>query len=147
MSPVDLVTVAGLLILRVGIPVGVVALLAYGLHRLDRRWEAEARAQSAPSLAAPPPAAQAPRPATRGVDVPGPQLPYEPALAPRPASWAASATAQPCWEKHGCGERERRACPAHANPTVICWQARLRVERQLPERCFTCDIFAGQPPA
>ena len=36
---------AGMFVLRIGIPIGVVAVLAYLLKRLDRRWEAEARAK------------------------------------------------------------------------------------------------------
>ena len=36
--------VVGLFVLRLGVPVAVVALVGYALHRLDAKWEAEAAA-------------------------------------------------------------------------------------------------------
>ncbi|MEZ4637213.1 MAG: hypothetical protein R2856_20040 [Caldilineaceae bacterium] len=45
--------VVGLFVLRLGVPVAVVALVGYALHRMDAKWEAEAdayRRQSMPKV-------------------------------------------------------------------------------------------------
>lgn len=42
--------VVGLFVLRLGVPVAVVALVGYALHRLDAKWESEAAAYRRQSL-------------------------------------------------------------------------------------------------
>ena len=39
--------VAGLFVLRLGVPVAIVVIVGYVLHRLDAKWEAEARLKAA----------------------------------------------------------------------------------------------------
>jgi hypothetical protein len=88
----DIAVFIGMLLLRVGVPAMIVLGVGYFLKRLDRRWEAEARAYQA-KVAAQQPAEQptvqpeAPAPSRRpGKQPVTPQpLPFIPALLDSPA--------------------------------------------------------------
>jgi hypothetical protein len=151
MSFLDLVVVAGMFFLRIGVPLLVMAGLVYGLTRLDRRWEAEARA-SRQAEAAKQPAVQpgtrpqAPKPGTViRVPAPQPQVPWVPPpavgkLPTQPGLMAAPAP-QSCWEAKGCSDAKRAECAAPQHPGVLCWQARFNAEGAIPEDCVECDQF------
>ena len=72
----DIAVFIGMLLLRVGVPALIIVAVGYGLKRLDRRWEAEARQYQA-KVASEQPAVQP--------EVPAPQ-PAVPAPAASPAS-------------------------------------------------------------
>jgi hypothetical protein len=138
----------GLLILRIGVPLGIVLLLGYFLKRLDRRWEAEARAQRAAAAAVDQPAVQpvAPRPARpSGVDVPGPQLPYAPIPLVGLQPGLILLDGKRCSDIKGCSEQSKAKCPAVLHPDTPCWQARRESEGRLPAGCSECDIFLRYP--
>jgi hypothetical protein len=140
--------VLGLFVLRIGVPLGIVLLLGYFLKRLDRRWEAEARAERAAAAMTEQPAAQpvAPRPARRtGVDVPGPQRPYAPipVLASQPTLILMDG--KHCWDINGCSEQSKAKCAAVKHPDSPCWQARRESEGRMPAKCPDCDIFLSYP--
>lgn len=109
----------GLLLLRVGIPLAVMVLVAWAFGRLDARWQAEADARRASQAVA------------------------SGKLAPA-AVKAALAASKPCWEIHGCSEEQRRNCPACQLLDLPCWMARLRTENRLPSRCYGCALFLGR---
>ncbi len=151
MSFLDLVVVAGMFFLRIGAPLLVMAGLVYGLKRLDRRWEAEARAsRQAEAVVQPATRPQAPRPGTVvRVPAPQPQLPWVPPpavgkLPIQPGLMAAPAP-QPCWEAKGCSDAMRAQCAAPQRPGVPCWQARFDAEGAIPEDCVKCDQFQRYP--
>ena len=112
----EFLAVAGLFVLRIGVPLLIMVGLVYLLKRLDRRWEADARAAQQPAKAAEQPAVQpavqpqAPKPATV-VRVPTqqPPLPWlpPPAVGQRPAQQPglmAAPAAKACWDVKGCSE-------------------------------------------
>jgi len=151
-SSMDFLIVIGMFVLRIGVPLAVLAGLGYLLRWLDRRWEAEARAEQAARQAAQPgpqalPAPAAPaRPARRsGVDVPGPQLPFDPGLIRGPQPAMALTDTRHCWDVKGCSPEKVAQCPAFTHPDVPCWQARTKVEHQMPESCFGCEVFKNYP--
>jgi hypothetical protein len=45
---VDTAAVAGMFILRLGVPIAITFAVAYALKRLDAKWQAEARQKAAP---------------------------------------------------------------------------------------------------
>jgi hypothetical protein len=144
----DIVVLLGMFVVRIGIPLGVVLLLGYFLKRLDRRWEAEARAERAAAAAAEQPAAQpaAPRPVRRsGVDIPGPQLPFEPVPLRIPQPGLVLIDGRHCWDVKGCSEQSKAKCPATQHPDMPCWQARMESEGRMPDACPDCDIFQRYP--
>src|SRR5512133_1803263 len=144
----DIVVLLGMFVVRIGIPLGVVLLLGYFLKRLDRRWETEARAERAAAAAAEEPAARpaAPRPARgSGVDIPGPQLPFEPIPLRSPQPGLVLMDGKHCWDVKGCSEHSKANCPAVQHPDRPCWQARMEREGQMPDACPDCDIFQRYP--
>ncbi len=157
LSFVDVLAVVGFFALRIGVPLLVMAGIIYLLKRLDRRWEAEARAMQERTQPAERPAVRpavqpgAPRPGTT-VRVPAPQpvLPWvpPPAVGRVPAQQSglmAAAALQPCWTAKGCSEGQRAACPAPQHPELPCWQARFDAEGAIPEDCVKCDAFQRYP--
>ncbi len=111
-----------LFILRLGIPLALSLLLAWGLHRLDKYWQSKpGRPQAIPGQ--PSGATEA-----RATDVP-------PGLVDRP-----------CWAYRGCPESKRKSCPAGCGTDVLCWLARLRHDGRLPAACRTCPIFTPTSP-
>jgi hypothetical protein len=144
----DIAVLFGMVIVRIGIPLGVVLLLGYFLKRLDRRWEAEARAERTAAAAAEQPVARpaAPRPVRpSGVDIPGPQLPFEPIPLRIPQPGLVLINEKHCWDVKGCSEQSKAKCPAVQHPNIPCWQARMESEGQIPATCPDCDIFQRHP--
>jgi hypothetical protein len=149
----DILALAGLFALRVGVPLLIMAGLVYLLKRLDRRWEAEARETQQRAQAAEQPAVQpqAPRPATV-VRVPTqqPQLPWipPPAVGQRPGQQPglmAAPAPRACWDVKGCSDSQRAQCAAPKRPDVPCWQARFDAEGAIPEDCVKCESFQRYP--
>jgi hypothetical protein len=153
----DILALAGLFVLRVGVPLLIMIGLVYLLKRLDRRWEAEARATQQRAKATGQPGVQpavqpqAPRSATV-VRVPTqqPQLPWvpPPAVGQRPGQQPGLMTApapQPCWDIKGCSDSQRTQCAAPKRPDVPCWQARFDAEGAIPEDCVKCELFQRYP--
>ncbi len=162
----DILAVIGLFVLRIGVPIAVVAGLAYALKRLDKRWQAEAEEQltaqppavrpatqpakqpvkqpavSVPAAAAAAKAAAAERERVR-VDKAGRPLPFDPtSLQP---GLVARAEGRACWDVKGCAKSAYEQCAAYANPTQACWQARLEAEGKIPDACPSCEIFQRYP--
>jgi hypothetical protein len=48
----------------------------------------------------------------------------------------------PCWLVRKCDPAKRDNCPAYKQQGIPCWQARLRVEGQMPDSCPACPIYA-----
>lgn len=163
---VDIAVVAGMMFLRIGVPLLIILAIGYGLKRLDRRWEAEARRDAAkrageqpqPEIPAPQPSAPAPvgRPGKQPVTPqPLPFIPPPVRNEERPSLYAQvglssaksglSASAKHCWDEKGCSESQMQACPASAHPDQACWQARFNAEGHIPEECVSCDIFQRYP--
>jgi len=111
----EAVVIAGMFLLRLGVPLAIMLLVGYLLRRLDAQWQAEAQMQ--------PGTTQAQRPV-----VPTPAL-------TKPA-------AQPCWVEKGCDEARRARCPAPKRPNIPCWLARRQAEGRLPAECYNCSRFA-----
>lgn len=109
-----------LIVLRLGIPIAVTVLIAWGLRRLDARWQAEAAAQ------------QSSRAVAAG-DLDG------------AAVTSPLAAQQPCWELNNCSDAQRGNCPACAALDIPCWMARLRADGKLPARCYGCALFRTRP--
>lgn len=153
---VDLLMIAGFFALRIGAPILVMVGLVYLLKRLDRRWEAEARATQArvqpTTQPAEQPGAAMPRRGTtvRVPTTPQPVLPWAPpptagrTPAPQPGLMAAPMP-QPCWAVKGCSDTKRANCPALQHPEAPCWQARFDAEGAIPEECVHCEVFQRYP--
>lgn len=163
----DIAVFTGLLLLRVGVPALIVLGIGYFLKRLDRRWEAEARAYQAKVASEQPAVGEelpAPLPAPTPSRRPGKQpvtpqpLPFIP---PQPASKeqrpgmyvqpgivagpGVSAAGKHCWDEKSCGESKKANCAAPSHPDQACWQARFNAEGHVPEECVSCDIFQRYP--
>ena len=108
--------IIGMFLLRLGIPLAVIAVVCHWFKCLDARWTAEAnafqRAQRWDADAA--------------------------------AAYTAqqSFLQTPCWEQRGCQEEQRTRCAAGQQPCLPCWLARMRSEGRLPTACAGCAIFA-----
>jgi hypothetical protein len=154
LSFTDILALAGLFVLRVGVPLLITVGIVYLLKRLDRRWEAEARATQQRAQAAEQPAVQPavqPKPATV-VRVPAqqPQLPWipPPAVGQRPGQQPglmAAPAPKPCWNIKGCSDSQRAQCAAPKRADVPCWQARFDAEGAIPEDCVRCEVFQRYP--
>jgi hypothetical protein len=115
----EILGVAGLFILRLGVPIAIMAVIGYGLRRLDAKWEAEATASRE----------------------------WEAVPSQVEALKIAEQPEQPCWEIKGCDEERRANCPSCKALDVPCWVARLRATGRLPRECHNCDLFALNPAA
>ena len=122
-----------LFIMRLGIPVLVTVAIAYGLRRLDARWQAEAEAKAQTKSVVP--QAPQPKPARigNGITIPLRQP-------------VAGAAGQPCWSLKGCSELMRANCAAFHQPNVPCWSARMNAEGRLPEGCKDCKVYQPTAP-
>ncbi len=109
-----------LFVLRLGIPIAVTILIAWGLRRLDARWQAEAAAQQSSRAVA-----------AGDLDAAAVTSPL--------------AAQQPCWELNNCSDAQRGDCPACAALDIPCWMARLRADGKLPARCYGCALFRTRP--
>lgn len=107
-------SILSILLLRVGVPLAVTGGLAWWLQRLDKRWQAENRAEYL--------AANWGRQHVGAVEEQERQA--------------------PCWVMRGCSAEARAKCAAYGRPTLPCWLVRLRREGKLPKACLKCELFA-----
>ncbi len=107
----EIVVLAALFLLRLGIPVAITIGVCALLRCFDRKWEEEAQRNATQSAA----------PSTEGAP--------------------ASSKPLPCWLIKGCSTQQRDECPAYLNQTLPCWLVRLRVEGRVPQLCANCDLF------
>jgi len=156
-SLVDVLVLIGMFALRFGVPLLIVVGLGYLLKRIDRRWEAEARAQQQAEAGEQPGVRPiAPLPAGRQAPlkrVPPPELPFVPpprmvkgAEAGAPLGALAFQSGKRCYDYRDCEESRRSQCPAAGQPHLPCWQARFDAEGQMPEECADCAMFRVYPP-
>jgi len=105
----------GLFLVRLGIPLAIMAAVSYWLRRVDERWTAEARAYQQ----------------AKAWEAQAEATPFgqQPALDP------------PCWVQRGCSAEERTHCAASQQPCIPCWLARLRQNHELPASCIRCPLF------
>ena len=111
----ELLTIAGMFILRLGVPLIVTLLVTWMLHRLDERWRRQALQNR--------------------------QLPASTAL-PAADPGAQPRAPVPCWGYRRCPEACHTLCPAYLAPELPCWLARLRADGRLPAGCRTCPLFS-----
>jgi hypothetical protein len=146
MDFIDVMGVIGMFLLRVGVPLAITAGVVYLLKRLDRRWEAEARAQQGVAKAEEQPTRL---PVTPKKRAPSPELPFiPPPVQPErriQPGLVAAPVGQPCWNVKGCAPDAREKCAAPEHPDMPCWQARFEAEGKIPEECVGCDIFQRYP--
>jgi len=109
-----------LVVLRLGVPITVTAVIVWGLRRLDARWQAEAEAQ------------RTSRAVTAG-------------LVSSSVTASPLAAARSCWEHHNCPPEKRQHCAGCALTDLPCWMARLRADGKLPARCYGCALFRTRP--
>lgn len=110
----DILALGFLAVLRFGVPLAVIAGVAYLLIRYSK-----AQVQA---------------------DI---QTPRE-AEALAPAEWAKAITvppAIPCWEQKKCDAATRANCAAYRRSHVPCWLAVQVAEGQLRSGCLTCDLY------
>jgi hypothetical protein len=102
--------------LRCIVPLMITVAIGYLMNRLVDRWEAEEAAE------------EAARPETQPI---------------LPAAKVADSAAKnlPCWLIRNCDEKKRAGCPAHNEPSLPCWIARLMSEGDLPSSCPDCPIY------
>lgn len=151
---VDFLVFLGIVILRFGAPLLVVAGFAFLLKRLDRRWEAEAREYAAKQATAQPeatePAVEHEMPVRQ--PVPAPQVPF--IVPPAPARDQRQQVAQPSMmapvaDPNRSASRPKASgkiqCSAPQGGDRPCWQVRLEAENKIPDECVNCDIFQRHP--
>lgn len=157
-SFLDLLVVVGMMFIRIGVPAVVIGLLAYGLKRLDARWEREAGDYAAKQTGAQPGVRpQQPRPAIparKPTPAPMPFVPppaikdsrVQPGVSMASAQPGMQAAAQqPCWDAKDCSGAVRSECAAPQHPDQPCWQARFDAEGAIPADCIECDVFQRYP--
>lgn len=121
MTQTETLFILGGFLLRLGVPIAVIALVTWFLHRLDARWRAESN--------------------TEGLHSPGQSA------ASAATSSLLQAKGKPCWEVKGCSEAQRAGCDAYAQPSIACWLLHLRRDGRLPAQCRCCEVFgAGSIP-
>jgi hypothetical protein len=113
-GPLEAAVIAGMFLLRIGVPLGVTLIVAYFLRRLDAKWQAEAWADWEAS-----------------------HLQEEIIAEARPLQ-----PSEPCWSLRGCDETARANCAAPKQPDIPCWLARRRSEGNLPAECYNCSQFS-----
>jgi len=160
----DLLVLIGMFALRFGAPLLIVVGLGYFLKRIDRRWEAEARAQQeaeagerqGEAARRPTTRPTAPRPAGRPATpkrAPLPELPFVPqpmmvkgAESRAPLGALAFQSGKRCYDYCDCPESQRSQCAAAGQPNLPCWQARFDADGRMPEECADCEMFRVYPP-
>jgi len=98
------------LLIRFGIPILLTGLAAWGLRRLDQRWQLQSEH-----------------------------------IRPAPLGVGAAPLEVRCWEQTDCPEDKRQACPAHARPSVPCWQVFREQAGVLSTGCLGCEVFLNAP--
>ena len=115
----DALVVAGMFILRLGVPLAITLAVGYLLLRLDAKWQAEAWAEWESN-----------------------QL-EQGEQAEQAAGGVTSPVAkQLCWDLKECSQAVRDQCPAFKRPNIPCWLARRRIEGRLPAACYDCELFS-----
>ena len=109
----ETLAVFGMFLLRLGVPLLLTFAVGYALRRLDAKWQAEAQGNPV---------------AVQILEKVDPEIK---ALKPE----------RPCWEIHGCTERQRAGCPACELLDLPCWVAHLRKTGRLPDMCPGCELF------
>lgn len=110
----EVAVVAGMFLLRIGVPLTITLIVAYFLRRLDTKWQADAWAEWEASH-------------TQDEVIAAPNL---------------LQTSKPCWSLKGCDEATRANCAAPKQPNIPCWLARRRSEGKLPAECYNCAQFS-----
>jgi hypothetical protein len=128
-----------LFVLRLGVPLLITVAIAYGLRRLDAKWQAEAEAEAKAQSKAITPAA--PQPARSGNGT-GVTIPLRQPVAPLMVAGAG----QPCWVVKSCSDSMRASCAAFNQPNVPCWSARTQAEGRLPAGCADCKLYQPTAP-
>ncbi|MEA3336366.1 MAG: hypothetical protein U9R25_10680 [Chloroflexota bacterium] len=129
-------TILGLFVLRIGVPLLITIGIGYVLLRLDARWQAEAEAGKQPRQR--PVKVQAKSRSPRG---------YPATAVPTIQPTAISVMAGlPCWSLKGCSEAMRADCAAGHQPDVPCWTARQGAEGRMPPECSNCDLYTQYAP-
>jgi hypothetical protein len=106
--------IAGMFMLRIGVPLAITLGVAYALRRLDAKWQAEAWAELETS-----------QPEDTVITQVKPLV-----------------NEQPCWSLKGCDETARAQCAAPQQLDIPCWLARRRSEGKLPAECYNCAEFS-----
>lgn len=113
-------TIFGLFLVRLGIPLAIMVAVSYWLRRVDERWAAQARAYQQAKVW------------------------EEQLVAARPGPLQTSDP--PCWVQRGCSAEQQAHCAAAKQPCLPCWLARLRQDHQLPASCARCPLFTLPHP-
>jgi hypothetical protein len=111
----EALVIVSLFLLRLGVPLAIVLVVAYFLRRLDAKWQAEAWAEWAA------------------------RSPQEEVIAKTKELQKAE---RPCWSLKACDETARANCVAPRHLDIPCWMARRRSEGRLPTECYNCDLFS-----
>jgi uncharacterized membrane protein YraQ (UPF0718 family) len=111
-------TLVALFALRCVAPLVITVLIGYLMNRMVDRWEAEDALIS-----------QGEQPET--VSVPRQEK-----------NLSLPTVTVPCWLVRNCEPAERSGCPAHQQPGIPCWLARLRADGRIPPACPSCPIYA-----
>ena len=115
----DALVIAGMFILRLGVPLAITLAVGYLLLRLDRKWQAEAWAEWESN-----------------------RLEQEEQGEQAAGRATSSAAKQLCWDLKECSQAVRDQCPAFKRPNIPCWLARRRAEGRLPAACYDCELFS-----
>lgn len=120
----ELLSLLGLFVLRIGVPVALIGLLTWWLARLDRKWQAE------PIVRPPLPAAMT------GSSTSEPSSTDD--ASNRPIIQV------PCWVFRACSPERRAKCAVYQAQDCSrpCWRIHLARDGRLPAGCRTCAIFA-----
>jgi hypothetical protein len=105
--------ILGMFLVRLAVPLAVVLLVGYWLHRLDAKWQAEAMTEWEASRTQP----------------------------ESLQSKFLERLNQPCWLVKGCDAATRSHCPAAQQPHLPCWLVWRSSDGRLPETCYQCQIF------
>lgn len=117
--------------LRLAVPLLITAAIAYGLKRLDAKWQAESERQSEAQQTV----AVAFQPAVAAAG-----LGTVPSMA-MPLASSALTSSVPCWSVMGCSDAARAKCAASYQPDKPCWAARQEAEGKLPAKCRDCHLY------
>jgi hypothetical protein len=115
----DALVIAGMFILRLGVPLAITLAVGYVLLRLDRKWQAEAWAEWKSN-----------------------QLEQEEQAGQAAGRVASPVAGQFCWDVKGCSQTAREQCAAFKRSNIPCWLARRRAEGRLPAACYDCELFS-----
>ncbi len=111
----EIFIVAGMFLLRLGVPLMATLVVGYGLRRLDARWQAEALAR---------------------------QKAQDPLLQELADTLEVLPTPRLCRKTKEYVTVIRDLEPGCTLLDIPCWMARFRVTGRLPEECYECELFA-----